>query len=148
MPHVAHANVARMRAPMGSAAMEAFARAVEPVNLLAERSPGFVWRFRDEDDPEAVRRVFGAEDLLLNLSVWETVDALREFTYASGHAHYVKHRKTWFSAPDGPRYVLWWVAAGHVPSPEESRDRLDHLGACGPTPEAFTFTHPFDPSTA
>lgn len=145
MAHLAHANVAQMRAPLDSEAMATFVRALRPINRLAERSPGFVWRFHDEDDPDAAHRVFGDESLLLNLSVWESVEALRSFTYASRHAHYVRRRKDWFVAPTLPRYALWWVADGHRPNAEEAADRLARLGASGPTPEAFTFPHFFDP---
>jgi len=35
--------------------------------------------------------------------------------------------------------VLWWVPAGHTPSVEEAIERLEHLGAHGPSPYAFTF---------
>ena len=35
--------------------------------------------------------------------------------------------------------ALWWVDPGHVPTVAEAKERLEHLGAHGPTPFAFTF---------
>ena len=147
MALLAHANLARARGPLDGPRMAAFVRAVGPVNALAERAAGFVWRFRDEDDPEVAARVFGAPDLVLNLSVWTSVDALRAFTYGGAHSGYLLRRAAWFAPTDHPPYVLWWVEDGHRPTPEEARDRLARLGAGGPSPQAFTFSDPYAPPT-
>ena len=146
--HLAQVNVARPLGPMDGSMMAEFARAIDPINLLAERSPGFVWRLQgDEGDATAIR-VFDDGQILINLSVWRSVEALRDYTYRSGHAHYVKRRKEWFSAFGRPHYALWWIEEGHEPSPQEARERIEHLQDHGPGPEAFTFTHVFDPSGA
>ena len=145
--HLAQVNVARALAPLDSPKLADFARALEPMNLLAERSPGFVWRLKDADMESAPElRVYPDGEILINLSVWRSVDALRAYTYHSGHAHYVKRRKEWFSAFGRPHYALWWVEEGHRPGPEEARARLDRLHDDGPSPHAFTFTHVFPPS--
>ncbi|WP_412062688.1 DUF3291 domain-containing protein [Rubrivirga sp. IMCC45206] len=141
--HLAQINVARPLGPLDGAKLAEFARALDPMNLLAERSPGFVWRFVDEDAEGTALRVFEDGQMLVNLSVWRSVDALRDYTYHSGHAHYVKRRKEWFSAFGRPHYALWWVEEGHQPSADEGRDRLDHLHEEGPSPHAFTFTNLF-----
>lgn len=143
--HLAQVNVARMLGPLDGPVMAEFARALDPMNLLAERSPGFVWRLQDEAGDATALRVFDDDQVIINLSVWESVETLKAYTYGSGHAHYVKRRKEWFSAFGRPHYVLWWVPDGHRPTPEEARDRLDRLHADGPTPDAFLFTHVFDP---
>ena len=145
MPHLAQVNVARAKGPMDGAVMAEFARALDPINLLAERTPGFVWRLQDADGDATALRVFDDGQILINLSVWRSVDALRAYTYQSGHAHYVKRRKEWFSAFGRPHYALWWVAEGTEPSADDAKARLDHLHAHGPTAEAFTFTTLFDP---
>ncbi|WP_412068070.1 DUF3291 domain-containing protein [Rubrivirga sp. IMCC43871] len=139
--HLAQINVARPLGPLDGAKLAEFARALDPMNLLAERSPGFVWRFQDEDAEGTALRVFEDGQMLVNLSVWRSVDALRDYTYNTGHAHYVKRRKEWFSAFGRPHYALWWVEEGHRPSADEGRERLDHLHEAGPSPRAFTFTH-------
>ena len=105
--HLAQINVARPLGPLAGAKLAEFARALDPMNLLAEASPGFVWRFQDEDGEGTALRVFEDGQMLVNLSVWRSVDALRDYTYNSGHAHYVKRRKEWFSAFGRPHYALW-----------------------------------------
>lgn len=146
MPHLAQVNVARALAPLDSPKLADFARALEPMNLLAERSPGFVWRLEGADEESApALKIYDDGHVLINLSVWRSVEALREYTYHSGHAHYVRRRKEWFSAFGRPHYALWWIEEGHRPTPEEARARLDRLHEEGPTPFAFTFTHVFAP---
>ena len=143
---LAQVNVARALGPLDGALMAEFARALEPINLLAERSPGFVWRLEEANTDSAPDlRIYPDGEILINLSVWRSVEALRAFTYRSGHAHYVQRRKEWFSAFGRPHYALWWVEDGHRPSPDDARARLDHIHAEGPGPEAFTFTHLYDP---
>lgn len=141
--YLAQVNVARALGPMDGAVMAEFVRALDPMNLLAERSPGFIWRLQDDGGNATALRVFDDGQILINLSVWRSVEALRDYTYQSGHAHYVKRRKEWFSAFGRPHYALWWVEEGHEPTPEEARQRLDLLHDAGPTAEAFTFTHVF-----
>lgn len=143
--HLAQVNVARALGPMDGAVMAEFARALDPINLLAERSPGFLWRLQDDDGDATALRIFDDGQVLINLSVWRSVDTLRDYTYRSGHAHYVKRRKEWFSAFGRPHYALWWVPEGHRPTPEEARDRIDWIHERGPTADAFTFTTLFDP---
>lgn len=140
MHHLAQVNVARAKGPMDGAVMGEFARALDPINLLAERTPGFVWRLQDDAGDATALRVFDDGQILINLSVWRSVEALRDYTYHSGHAHYVKRRREWFSAFGRPHYALWWVREGHRPTPDEARQRLDRLHANGPGPDAFTFT--------
>lgn len=130
---------------MDGAVMAEFARALEPMNGLAEASPGFVWRLKGDDGDATALRVFDDGQILINLSVWRSVDALRAYTYRSGHAHYVKRRKEWFSPFGRPHYVLWWIPEGHTPTADEAKTRLDAIHAHGPTAQAFTFTDLFDP---
>ena len=144
--HLAQVNVARALAPLDSPVLADFARALEPMNLLAERSPGFVWRLEGADHDSAPElRIYPDGEILINLSVWRDVESLRAYTYRSGHAHYVKRRKEWFSAFGRPHYVLWWIAEGSRPTPEEARERLDRIHEVGPSAHAFTFAHVFDP---
>ena len=44
--------------------------------------------------------------LLVNLSVWETVDDLKGYSYRSDHLEPFRARKDWFTRPDGPHLVL------------------------------------------
>jgi hypothetical protein len=83
--------------------------------------------------------------MLINLTVWESMEALHGYTYRSGHAGVYRQRKQWFEPSQNASFALWWVPAGHIPTVEEGRERLEHLWEHGPTPFAFTFRRPFPP---
>jgi hypothetical protein len=143
--HLAQLNIARMRAPLEDPVMEGFRTQLDPVNALAEASPGFVWRFQtDEGDATAVR-AYDDERILVNLSVWESLEALHAFVYQSGHVGPLRDRKQWFEPMEGPSLVLFWIPAGTRPTVEDAKERLDRLARLGPGPEAFTFRVPFPP---
>lgn len=42
--NLAQINIAKMLAPLEDPVMADFVNNLEPMNLLAEKSPGFVWR--------------------------------------------------------------------------------------------------------
>jgi Domain of unknown function (DUF3291) len=142
--HLAQLNVGRMLAPVESPMIAGFVAELEPINAIADAAPGFVWRLQtDAGDATAIRPT--EDDLfLINLSVWESLDALRLFTYDTAHVAVLRRRRAWFERLATAHLVLWWVAAGHVPSVEEALDRLDRLRRDGPTPAAFTFRTPFE----
>ena len=83
--------------------------------------------------------------LIINLSVWQTYQQLHDFTYRSAHMHYLRRRAEWFDKIETPATALWWVKAGHRPTPTEALTRLQHLRRYGPTPQAFTVRSRFDP---
>ena len=141
--HIAQINIARMHAPLDDPLMADFVAQLDSINALAERSPGFVWRLQDEAGDATSIRVYDDDRILVNMSVWETREDLRDYVYRSSHLDVLRDRKRWFEPPDGPYLALWWIPAGHVPTPEEGKQRLDHLCRHGPTPEAFTFKYLF-----
>lgn len=144
--HLAHANAAVMISNYDDPLMADFVAQLDPVNAAADSSPGFVWRLNDENADDDAARVFGTDRLLFNMSVWESVDALEEYTYKSNHIDVVRKRGKWFEKPTRSPFVLWWVENGHIPTIEEAKARFDLLWQEGPTPEAFTFAKRFDPS--
>ena len=139
---LAQVNVARLRAPLGSAAVAEFTAALASINRLADSMPGFVWRLPNDEG-----HVTEAFDNLVfvNLSVWESYQALHDFVYRSAHAGFVKRRTRWFEPMAGPTTALWWVQPGHVPSVAEATARLRHLQTYGPTPGAFSLRVQFAP---
>jgi Domain of unknown function (DUF3291) len=141
-------NIARLRAPLDSPQLADFVAALEPVNALADGSPGFVWRLQTDDGDATAIRAFDDDMLIVNMSVWESVDALADFTYRSDHRAVMVQRRKWFERMAEAFLVLWWVPAGHQPSVDEAKDRLVRLQRHGPTPEAFTFRSPFPPPDA
>jgi hypothetical protein len=96
--HIAQLNVARLRAPLDSPHLTDFVDRLEPINALADRSPGFVWRLQTDDGNATSIRVFDDDMLIVNMSVWESVGALSNFVYRSEHRTVFGRRKEWFEA--------------------------------------------------
>lgn len=143
--HVAQYNIARLVAPLDDPRIADFVDNLERINTLGDRSPGFVWRHQTEDGTSTSVRVRGDPLIIINLTVWESIESLFEFTYRSGHVDFYRRRREWFEAPTEAYLVLWWVPAGHIPTVDEAEARLDYLRAHGPTPHAFTFKRRFPP---
>ena len=142
--HLAQINIGRFRAPIDSPIMEGFRNQLDPINALADQSPGFVWRLQTEDGNATAIRAYADDDLMaINLSVWESLESLRQFVYKSQHVLTLRDRHQWFEPLDGPILALWWIPAGSIPTVAEARQRLQHLAEHGPTPQAFTFRTPF-----
>ncbi len=140
---LAQANIALLKEPIGSELLSDFVALLEPINAVADASPGFVWRLQTEDGDSTAIRAFDDERIIVNMSVWESIDALAAFAYDSRHLEVMRRRRRWFERMDASYLVLWWIPEGHRPAPEEGRDRLEHLQRNGPTERAFTFKAPF-----
>jgi len=145
---LAQLNVGRLLAPVESPRISGFVAALEPVNRLADASPGFVWRLQTERGDATDIRPSEDDLFLINLSVWPSIEALRAFTYSTGHVDTLRGRREWFERPTAAHLVLWWVPAGHRPTVDEALERLELLRRDGPTPAAFTFRVPFPPEAA
>jgi hypothetical protein len=143
--HLAQLNVGRLRAPMDDPLIDDFRTNLDPVNGLAEVSPGFVWRLQDDSGNATSIKPFGDELEIVNLTVWESIESLAEFTYRTGHAEMLRRRREFFEAPTQAILCLWWIPEGTIPMVEEAITRLEHLRAHGPTTMAFTFRHRFGP---
>ena len=143
--HLALLNVGRLQAPIDSPQIKSFLDGLDPINALAEGSPGFVWRYTSPGSNNATAtRPFPDDDILINFAVWESREQLWEFVYRSQHLEYVVRRREWFQHMAEPFLVLWWIPAGHTPTLEEARSRLEKLRRDGPSPDAFTFRQPFE----
>ncbi len=143
--NVAQYNVARLLAPLDSPLLADFVRDLDRINGLGDGSPGFVWRLKTEDGTSTSVRIRGDEMLIVNYTVWASIEALFEFTFHSAHVEVYRRRREWFELLDTPFAVLWWIPADHVPDVAEAEARLEHLVAHGPTPHAFTFKQRFPP---
>jgi pimeloyl-ACP methyl ester carboxylesterase len=138
MYHLVHANVARLRAPLDDPLLADFVARVDEIDALAQACPGYV----SQPTPANEGAVY-AEPLLLNLSIWESVETLERFTYGGEHGLMLERRAEWFHQDAGPNYVLFWFPAGQIPTEREVEVRLEHLAASGATPYAFTFDQRF-----
>lgn len=143
--HLAQLNIARLKHPLDAPETAGFVEALEPVNALADTAPGFVWRLQTDEGDATSIQLFEDDMLIVNLSVWESVEALRDFVYAGRHMDVMRQRRQWFERMGEAYLVLWWIPAGQVPTPEDAVARLDLLQRHGPTPEAFTLRHCFSP---
>lgn len=141
--HLAQLNIGVLREPLDSERMAGFVEGLDPVNATADDAPGFVWRLQTEDGDATSIRAFDDDLMIVNMSVWESVESLRAFVYSSPlHKSFLRRRREWFEQMD-VFMVLWWVTAGHLPDVEEAKERLATLRERGPTPEAFTFRASF-----
>jgi hypothetical protein len=139
---LAQCNIARLLAPLDSPALADFVAALEPVNLLADTAPGFVWRLQTEDGDATAIRIFDDDMAIVNMSVWENIDALGNFVYRSAHRDVMRRRREWFEKPTEAYMVLWWIPAETLPTVSDAQLRFETLRRDGPGPEAFTFRTP------
>ena len=142
---LAQLNIALPAEPLTSERLASFVELLEPVNALADAAPGFVWRLQTEDGDATAVRGFGDDRLIVNLTVWESLETLAGYVYGGFHAQVMRRRREWFVHMREAYTVLWWVAAGTRPTVIDAEQRLDALRRSGPTPYAFTFQRAFPP---
>jgi len=133
--HLAQVNIGRIVGPLDSEVMADFVAQLDEINALAERSPGFIWRLKDATGVQAYEDPL----VLVNMSVWESVEALRQYVYKSAHAGVLRDRAKWFEKPAQAYLAMWWIDAGHIPTVGEARERLGYRQKWGDSPIAFSF---------
>ena len=143
--HLAQVNIAIAKYAYDDPRFAGFVDNLDRIYPLAESTPGFVWRHVTVNDDAEAKAVFGEPDLVFNMSVWESREALSDFVYKSDHVGILRQRADWFIPQDRPIFALWWQPAGTIPTIMEARHRLELLEQAGPTPDAFTFGTFFDP---
>jgi Domain of unknown function (DUF3291) len=147
---LAQVNIGRLRAPTDSPVLADFMAALDPVNALADAAPGFVWRLQTEDGNATAIHAFewdaaGSAGVIINMSVWESVEALAGFVYSAGHRQVLRRRREWFEPMQAAYTALWWIPRGTIPAVADAEDKVRHLREHGPTPEAFTLRVHFPP---
>ena len=142
--HLAQCNIVKLKAPLEPPVVAGFVAALDPINALADEAPGFVWRLKGDDGNATSIRVFADDQILLNMSVWESIEALRLFVYRSGHRDVLHHRREWAERMGEAQAAVWWIRAGTIPEPSEAIVRLNSLERLGDTAYAFTFQSTFD----
>lgn len=140
---LAQLNIALPVEPLTSARLAGFVELLGPVNALADAAPGFVWRLQTEDGDATAVRGFGDDQLIVNLTVWESLETLADFVFGGFHLEVMRRRREWFARMRDPFTVLWWVPTGHRPTVAEAEERLTALQEQGPTPFAFTVRRAF-----
>jgi heme-degrading monooxygenase HmoA len=150
---LAQVNIGRMREPLDSPLLAEFVAALDPVNAAADAAPGFVWRLQTEDGNATAVHAFewdraGSAGVLVNMSVWESVEALAAYVYSDTHRQVLRRRREWFERMAQAQTALWWIPRGHTPTTDEAEERVIHLREFGPTPYAFTLKEHFAPPDA
>ncbi len=136
--HIAELNVAYPKYDVNDRRFAGFINNLDRINALAERSPGFVWRLKDDEAGNAMdMQVDDDPALIPNLSVWETVEDLERFTFGTVHAQIYKLRENWFTPMQERHFVMWRVPAGYQPTLEEAMAKLAQINTDGPSDEVF-----------
>lgn len=139
---LAEINIGTLRDAVDSPMIADFVANLDRVNALAEATPGFVWRLVGEGGDATDIQPFENPLMAINMSTWTDIDSLAGFVYRTAHRDVMRRRAEWFEKMELYQ-CLWWVPAGHQPTPEEGIARLEILRRKGPGPEAFTFREPF-----
>jgi hypothetical protein len=143
---LAQLNIAKAKYSLVSPEIKEFVDNLEPVNKLAESSSGFIWRLQDESGDATNIAAFSDPDIIVNMSVWDSIEALKNFMFRTHHRDFLRRKKEWFHNIPDDSYVLWWVPKDHIPTVEEAVEKLELLRNNGDTPYAFTFKSNFSAS--
>lgn len=139
---LAQVNIAEPLAPLTDPQLAYFVENLDRINTLAESSPGFIWRLKDDDINDATTFVLSSfPGAIVNMSVWDSADALKTFVYETAHLEFLQRKKEWFHKMSVVHQALWFVEADHRPTLEEADARLVHLHKHGETDHAFNFKY-------
>lgn len=143
--HLAQLNIARFIKPAEHPDNADFVNNLDRVNAIAESQPGFVWRLVGDGNDALDIQAFDDPNIAVNMSVWDSMESLADFVYRNeAHLAIMRRRREWFEKTT-VHLVLWWVEAGHIPTLDEAKERLNTLASNGPGERAFTFRKPYPP---
>jgi len=145
--HLAQINIGHLIAPLDDPKIAEFVAQLAPINATADKAPGFVWRLQSESGNATDIAYNDDPSIMVNMSVWKSLEALRDYAYKSDHMKVFRDRAKWFVKMDKPHYCLWWIPDGHIPTVAEGRERLEHYQTHGATPYSFWFSQEFPQPT-
>ena len=146
--HLAQINIGRLLAPLDDPQIAGFVAELDSINALADAAPGFVWRLQSESGNATDVPYNDDPFVIVNMSVWDSIESLRNYVYTSRHIEIFRQRAKWFEKAEKPNYCLWWIPAGHIPTVAEGRERLEHYQTHGATPYSFWFHKQFSAPAA
>jgi hypothetical protein len=142
--HLAELNVGRLIAETDDPRVAEFMGALDQINGLGKRMPGFVWMMEGSGEPNTGNtdtKIDGDPRYVANLTVWENVETLENFVFNTLHRRFYERRQEWFEVLGEMHFVMWWVPEGHRPSMEEALARLEHLKTHGDSDHAFGWSY-------
>jgi Domain of unknown function (DUF3291) len=142
--NLAQINISRMLDKIDSPTLASFVAQLDTVNALAEGSPGFVWRLKDEGGNATEINAFDDDLIIVNMSVWKSVDDLKNFAFKTFHSDVMRRRTEWFEKFKTAYVAMWWIPEGHIPTIDEAKEKLALLDLHGDTADAFTFKKIFE----
>lgn len=147
--HLAEINIAKIKGvDINDPIMKEFVDNLDKVNEIAEKAPGFVWRLKGENNNATNLNPYNDEQIIINVSVWESMETLEDFMYKTFHSEFLKRRKEWFVTYGKAHTAMWWIPEGHIPTLKEATDKLDDLQKNGASVDSFDFRIKFSaPST-
>ena len=153
MSRIAFYTFGILREPKGHEQVQEFYDRLETAFESAENAEGFIDRDRLIEEgqgtwgPRISPRFFDKSrhpHAPATLSLWTNLESVYAFAYHNVHGEAFKKRREWFSKPEWPTYVAWWVDDDHIPTRDEASQRLEHIHDHGSTAYAFDFKQPFD----
>ena len=145
---LAQINISRMiGVNINDPIMKEFVDNLDKVNNLAEHSEGFVWRLKDENNDATSFNPYNDEQVIINISVWESIASLETFVFKTLHTDFLKRRKEWFQKFGKVSTAMWWISEGDFPSVENAVELLDYLQKNGPSQKVFNFRNKYAPPT-
>jgi len=146
--HLAQLNIAKAKYPIDSPQLQEFVDNLVPVNEIADKSEGFIWRLQDDSGDATNIQAFSDPNIIVNMSTWTSTDALKNFMFRTHHRDFLRRKSEWFENIPQDSYVLWWVPQGHMPTIAEGLQRLEYLRENTDSPYAFTFKSNFSADEA
>ena len=134
--HLVQLNVATLLEPIDHPASAEFANALELVNSLGEQSDGFIWRLKSDRGDATDITLFPNPLTIVNMTVWASIQDLKNFAYRGVHLDYFKRRGEWFD-PTRSQTALWWIAANTLPTTSDALARLRFMARYGTSAFAF-----------
>ena len=119
--------------------MQEFVENLDKVNAIAEHSEGFIWRLKDETNNATAFDPYQDEQVIINISVWQSIELLEKFMYQTLHVEFLKRRKEWFHTFGKLYTAMWWIPEGQFPSIQEATEKLAYLQTHGPSGLVFDF---------
>ncbi|WP_226664729.1 DUF3291 domain-containing protein [Microbulbifer aggregans] len=141
--HLAQVNIAYGIETLDHPVMAGFVAELDRLNALADISEGFIWRLQSDEGDATAFKLYDDEKIILNMSVWESIETLKSYVYSGEHLEILKQKKQWFEKTKSAHLVLWWVPAGEIPSIEDVKSKLSLIQKLGPSEQAFNFARAY-----